>query len=52
MSVDVGIDLNEDAKPDVFRADDKMVMLVVSFYGGVHEAVACRQENGFVDIFE
>ena len=46
MGVDVAAELGEDRKPDVFRADDEAVVLVVGVDGAFDEAVGGGVEGG------
>jgi len=46
VGVDVGAELGEDGEPDVFGADDEVVVLVVGFDAGVEEAVFGGEGGG------
>lgn len=46
MGIDVTAELGEDGKPDVFGAEDEVVVLVVGVDGGFDEAVGGGVEEG------
>ena len=47
MDIDVTAELGEDRKPDVFGADDEVVVLIVGVDGAFDEAVGGGVEEGY-----
>ena len=46
MGIDVTAELGKDGKPDVFGAEDEVVVLVIGVDGGFYEAVGGGVEGG------
>lgn len=52
VRIDIDVDLHEDGEPNVLRANDEMMVLIVGVHGTIDKSILRRYEGPIGGIFE